>query len=175
MLSNKINVCLACDDNYSKYAGVVIASILANANHDDALAIYVLDGGISETKKEEILSLKSIKDCEINFVDIDESMFTEYSKIKTLEHISFVTYYRLKLSTILPNISRIIYFDCDMVVLTSLKELYQMDIGEKYIAGCVDIGSKRTFAKSKDYINAGLLLFDLDKIIHRSLLVTNER
>ena len=164
MLSNKINVCLACDDNYSKYAGVVIASILANANHDDALAIYVLDGGISETKKEEILSLKSIKDCEINFVDIDESMFTEYSKIKTLEHISFVTYYRLKLSTILPNISRIIYFDCDMVVLTSLKELYQMDIGEKYIAGCVDIGSKRTFAKSKDYINAGLLLFDLDKI-----------
>ena len=26
-----INICLACDENYSKHAGVAIASVLANA------------------------------------------------------------------------------------------------------------------------------------------------
>ena len=35
------NVCLACDDNYAKYAGVVIASILDSANPDDSLCFYI--------------------------------------------------------------------------------------------------------------------------------------
>ena len=52
---DKINVCVACDDNYSKHAGVLIASILTNSNPDDNLAFYILDGGISDIKKEEIL------------------------------------------------------------------------------------------------------------------------
>ena len=43
-LGEKINICLACDDNYSKYAGVVIASILKNAAPKDNLSIYILDG-----------------------------------------------------------------------------------------------------------------------------------
>ena len=34
-----INVCIACDDNYAKYAGVTIASILHNANEEDELVI----------------------------------------------------------------------------------------------------------------------------------------
>ena len=49
-----INVCVACDDNYAKYAGVVIASILNNADSNDKLAIFILDGGISEEHKREI-------------------------------------------------------------------------------------------------------------------------
>lgn len=35
---NKINVCLSCDDNYVKYAGVAIASILNNAGVRDELS-----------------------------------------------------------------------------------------------------------------------------------------
>lgn len=160
MLSNKINVCLACDDNYSKYAGVVIASILANANHDDALAIYILDGGISETKKEEILSLKSIKDCEINFVDIDKSMFTEYSKIKTHSYVSIATYYRLKLTSLLPDVDRIIYFDCDMVINSSLRELFNKELDNYSIAGVKDINRKMV-KENPSYVNAGMLVFNL--------------
>ena len=70
-----INICLSCDDNYSKYAGVVIASILANANNKDDLNFYVLDGGITDIRKQQLLSLKSIKDCPINFVKINEDDF----------------------------------------------------------------------------------------------------
>lgn len=56
-----INVCLACDDNYAKYAGVVIASILDSANPDDSLCFYILDGGIKSKNKDKILALKDIK------------------------------------------------------------------------------------------------------------------
>ena len=57
-----INVCLSCDDNYSKYAGVVVASILDNLKKDENICFYILDGGISEEHKQEILTLKNIKD-----------------------------------------------------------------------------------------------------------------
>ena len=50
-----INVCLACDDNYAKYAGVVIASILDRANPDDSMCFYILDG--ESNQKIKIKSL----------------------------------------------------------------------------------------------------------------------
>ena len=63
MLTNnnpKINVCLSCDENYAQYAGVVIASILANAKAEDHLHFYILNGSISKDSKEKILSLKLV-------------------------------------------------------------------------------------------------------------------
>lgn len=163
-MNDRINVCVACDDNYSKYAGVVIASILSNAAPQDDLHFYILDGGISEQRKTEINSLKSIKDCNIIFKTVNEDLYEEYKKVGTLEHISFATYYRLKLPSMLLDIDRIIYLDCDMVVLSSLRELFNIDIKEKCIAGCEDIGAKKIFSKYKNYVNAGMLLFDLDKM-----------
>ena len=159
-MAEKINVCLACDDNYSKYAGVVIASTLANANSDDDLVFYILDGGISETRKSEILSLKSIKSCDINFVTIDETLFEEYKKVPTLKHISFATFYRLKLDTLLPEVDKIIYLDCDMAVVSSLKELFETDFENNYACGVRDIGRK-LLRKNPNYVNAGMLFFNL--------------
>lgn len=160
-----INVCLSCDDNYSKYASVVIASILFNAFEDDFLNFYILDGKISQENKEKMLLLKNIRNCEINFVYIDESKFNLYKQINTHKYISLPTFYRLKLSELLPNINKIIYLDCDMVVNSSLKELFNIDLKDKFIGGVLDA---RVIHKSKwknsKYINAGMILFDLDKI-----------
>lgn len=158
-----INVCLACDNNYAKYAGVVVASVLANSKNDESLNFYILDGGISESKKTEILSLKSIKDCKIEFVQIDEAMFEDYKKVATHKYISIATYYRLRLATLLPEVERIIYFDCDMVVNSSLNNLFNVELGENVIAGVRDI-NKRMLQQNPSYINAGMVLFDLNKI-----------
>lgn len=158
-----INVCLACDNNYAKYAGVVVASVLANSKDDEDLRFYILDGGISESSKDEILSLKSIKDCGIEFVQIDERMFEDYKKVATHKYISIATYYRLRLATLLPEVERIIYFDCDMVVNSSLKDLFNVELGENVIAGVKDI-NKRMLKQNPSYINAGMVLFDLKKI-----------
>lgn len=158
-----INVCLACDNNYAKYAGVVVASVLANSKDDEDLRFYILDGGISESKKAEILSLKSIKDCKIEFVQIEESMFEDYKKVATHKYISIATYYRLRLATLLPEVERIIYFDCDMVVNSSLNNLFNVELGENIIAGVRDI-NKRMLQQNPSYINAGMVLFDLNKI-----------
>ena len=156
-----INICAACDDNYAKYAGVLIASILDSAATDDDLAFYILDGGIGSDKKQDILSLKKIKDCSINFIKINNTDFSEYLNVKTHKYITIPTFYRLKLPSLLKNIQKVIYFDCDMVVTSSLSELYNTDLQGCIIAGVRDI-NKRMLKKNPDYINAGMIIMDID-------------
>ena len=158
-----INVCLSCDENYAVYAGVVISSILANANQEDNLHFYILDGGISDIKKQQILSLKSIKDCEVNFVKINEEDFADYKCVCTHKYITIATYYRLKLASLLPNIDKIIYLDCDMVVNSSLESLYNTNLDNYLAAGVQDI-NKKVIRKNPSYVNAGMLVFNLDSI-----------
>lgn len=160
-----INVCLSADNNYAQYAGVVIASILANANKNDNLSFYILDGKITEENKEKIYSLKSIKDCNIEFVPVDENKFEGYKNLTTHSYISLATYYRLKLSELLPDVNKVIYLDCDMVVNCSLSELFNTDLENNYMAGVIDIRTKyKPKWKNKIYYNAGMLLMDLEKI-----------
>lgn len=160
---NSINICVACDNNYSKYAGVVIASALASSNKDDLLHFYILDGGITEENKTKIKELRSIKDCEINFVKIDNEMFSDYLSVKTHSYISIPAYYRLKIATLLPNLSRIIYFDCDVVINSSLKTLFNVEMTNYPFAGVKDI-NKRVLKKNPNYVNSGVLVMDLDNI-----------
>lgn len=169
--SNKINVALSCDENYSKYAGVVIASILANAKNDDELNIFILDGGISETSKQKILSLKNIKDCDIEFVQVNDKLFEDYKKIQTHHYISVAACYRLKLASLLPNIDKIIYLDCDVTVCSSLKDLFNINLENNVIAGVRDIDLELKNYQSK-YINSGVLLIDLNKV--RTQNIENE-
>ena len=160
-----INICISSDDNYSQYAGVVIASILANAKDSDNLYFYILDGKIRKENKDKILTLKSIKDCEISFVDIDEKKFELYKDIATHDYVSIATYYRLKLGELLPDIDKIIYLDCDTIVNTSLSDLFNTNIDDSYAAGVLDarVKHKKKWLNT-NYINAGVLLLNLKKI-----------
>ena len=163
MEQNKINVCISCDDNYAKHAGVVVASILKNSGAEDVLAFFILDGGISDTNKVNIESLKALKNCEINFVPINNEIFKDYMNVKTHSYISIATDYRLKLGSLLPEVNKIIYLDCDVIVNDSLAFLFNTDMEDYIIAGVSDIKGKKV-KENPHYVNSGVLLIDLDKI-----------
>ena len=112
-----INIYLATDNNYTKYTGVVMTSILANAYSDEHIVFYILDGGITPGAKEELLTLKKIKDCDINFIQIRNEDFQDYQKVKTHKYVTLATYYILKLTALLPQVDKIIYFDCDFYLV----------------------------------------------------------
>lgn len=163
MKKSIINICIACDNNYAKYAGVVIASVLANAKESDFLNIYILDGGIKESLKEDLNKLKNIKDCYIDFIPINEDLFKDYKAVKTHKYISIATFYRLKLPTLLPSIDKVIYFDCDFIVNSSLNELFNIDMEGYPIAGVLD-NKRKMVKRNPTYINAGMLIFDINKM-----------
>lgn len=162
---NLVNICLSCDDNYSKYAGVVIASILNTLSENSFVNFYILDGNISGENKEKLLKLKQLKECNITFVQVDESKFEVYKQINTHEYLTLPAYYRLKLSELLPNIDTIIYLDCDIIVNSDITELFNIQLGDNIIGGVLDVRVKHKKKwKNTNYINSGMIVFDLAKI-----------
>ena len=142
--------------------------MLSNSKQDDTLCFYILTDGLSENIKAEILKLKEIKDCEIKFITLEEKLFEAYKSIKTHSYIPICTFYRLKLSSILPDVDKIIYLDCDVVVNKSLNELYNSDLGENIVGGVRDI-NRRMLKRNPSYVNAGMLVMDLKKIREQNI------
>lgn len=163
-LNECINVCFSCDNRYAKYLGVTITSILVNKNYDESIHMFVLDGGITEENKTKIKSyVNSYNNTKIDFINIDTSIFKN-CPLDTIPgtHLSLATYYRLILSSII-NLDKILYLDCDIVVTSSLRELYCFDLADNYLAGVIDILFKdntNRLGLSK-YVSAGVILLNL--------------
>ena len=151
----RFNICLSCDNNYVKYAGVVIASILLNSEKDESFVFYILEQNISEDNKKKLLELKKIKDCEINIITPSEELFESCKNLRTISHITLPAYFRLKIGSLIDAKDRVLYLDCDLIVNKSLKEVYFTDFQDNFCAGVRDI--------SKKIINSGVLLINLDK------------
>ena len=117
----KINICLAADENYIKYLIVTIISILKNADKQDEFSFYILCNDICDNSKEIILNLGRKKKCMFHFVDVDIKNFEQYPKGG--EHITNTTYFRYKIAEFLPNVDKIIYLDCDVIVKKSLRNI----------------------------------------------------
>lgn len=164
-----INICISSDDNYIKYLAVTVASILKNANKSDELNFYILDGEISEENKQKVLELKKLKkDTKIEFVKIDKKAFKDC--VKFSEYHTIPAFYRLKMATLLPNIEKIIYLDCDIIVNESLAGLFEENIDDYYMAGVEDLGYFYFYDKywkydnfDQFYANSGVLLLNLKK------------
>jgi lipopolysaccharide biosynthesis glycosyltransferase len=162
----RINICFASDNNYVQHLGATMASILKNAKADDDLHFYILDGGILEINQKKLHSLSSIKDFNMKFIPVNNEDFASCSL--TDNYICIATYYRFMIARLITEIEKLIYLDCDMIVKTSLKELYETDISDYWLAGVEDIGYNyhRVLLKRETksfYINAGMLLINLKK------------
>ena len=80
-------------------------------------------------------------------------------------------YYRIYASALLPEtLDRILYLDADIIVIRSLKELYEMDFEDNYFLACTHIRKflnkmnrlRLGIEEKVPYINTGVILMNLD-------------
>lgn len=168
-----LNVVFASDDNYVPFLSIAIFSLLKNnANDFDEISIFVLDDDISDENKTKVSNLFKDYDCSISFIEtkkLDEMDFNVLGLERNLNKSSLTTYARLFMSTLLPeNIDKVLYLDCDALIVDSYKELWNLNISDYYCAGVLDgintaVKEKLGFKKEENYINAGFLLVNLKK------------
>ena len=161
----RINICFISDNNYVEHLVVSMTSILKNANIDDDLYFYILENDISINNKNKILSLTNIKSCEISFFKISVRMFENFPNYN-LNYINKTGYYRYLVADILKDIDKVLYLDNDIVVLSSLKNLFAENIEDYYLGGIEDICyyfyNKFHNTNYEQYINSGVLLINLN-------------
>lgn len=162
-----MNIFFSCDDNFEILLNTCIASILTNSRPDEDFSFFILDGGISDRVKNNIEELKRIKPFTIEYLVITNEDFVGCSIHKDA-HQSLATFYRYKMCTLKPKLDRILYIDADMIVRTSLSELYNTDLEGHVLGAVADTGNKHVCGHLKlnpshHYFNAGMLLIDCKK------------
>lgn len=172
----EIPIFFSTDKNYVPYLDVAIASLIANASKEYSYRIIVLNTGLPE-KDTALIKAREGGLFKIDFIDISSSIEHISSCFKNVYHFSVATYYRLFIASLFPQYDKIIYLDCDLVVLEDISRLYGTDLGENILAAVPDffvahtdafrLYAEKAIGVSADtYFNAGVLLISLDKFRH---------
>ncbi len=186
-----VSVVIASDDHYAPHLGALIVSIFDNISSDATVDLLVLDGGISEENQDLLMRLVPAGSS-LHFIPMRDE-FTHYF---THMHFSRATFFRLVLDGILKSRDKVIYIDCDTIVLGDLCELWEIDMEDKSIAAVHDYimdhfckskvlsadftGSLPARAYLRDYVGisaehcdhyfqAGLLIMNLSRIREQGL------
>ncbi len=163
MSENTINIALAADDNYAVCMGITILSVLKSASKEDKLAFYILENQISAKRKAEIESLKKFREFDIFWIPLKPCDLKEL--VVNQKGLTSTAYARLLIGEKIPC-DKIIYLDCDILVRDSLSPLFNVDLGNKWVGGVIDINIASGYYKKnlgervKHYINSGVLLIN---------------
>ncbi len=165
--NNTIPITMALDDGYIYPTVVAITSIMENANKNILYQFYIMHPTkFSIENKNKLISLeKKYKKCKINLIDMTEDF--KFKNASTSQLITTPSYYRLVLPELLPNINKIIYLDGDILVLTDLQEMYNINMENYYFKGFLDItvNGVDNFTLDNDHcICAGVMLINLDEL-----------
>lgn len=162
-----MNVAYSTSDLYSELAATSIASLLENSKDVDEINVYVIDIGISDKHRQDLLDLAAAYGRHLEFLEDLNVEDIAHTKIDVGRwHIS--TFSRLFLLHVLPEgMDKIIYIDCDMIIRHSLKTLWEMDMEGTW---CMSADDCRGKMYRKDigipmdsiYTNNGLMVIDLD-------------
>lgn len=161
-----MHIAFSATDSYADYLGTTIYSIIQHHPNQE-LHFYVLTKWMSDHSRFKLKRLTSHL-VRISFIEIDSKTF-EHLPLK--EGISLETYFRILLPSQLPELDRILYLDCDILVKGSLTPLWESDLTHHYLAGVneldmlhdnSDYRQKIGFTPQDIYVNAGVLLFNLE-------------
>jgi lipopolysaccharide biosynthesis glycosyltransferase len=148
----KIPVAFCFDARGAKMAAVTIKSLLVASDGRCDYDIYCViapdvDKSLCDMIRGVVKEFKSA----VHFVpgnhDFDKSNRRNWP---------VAMWYRLMLPKLLPDVSRIIYADMDILFFGDLIDIYEYDLGKNVIAAVP--------TRTDKYINSGFLLMDLDKI-----------
>ncbi len=146
-------------------------------NTSSKVMVHILhDNTLTDENRQRFIRTTEKYHQGINFVDMSEyaEKFTEH---KISKYWTIGTMYRLFIIDMLPELDKIIYLDCDILVNLDISELWNIDIEDKSFAAVLDTIPETLKAYStrnlqlrlininrKFYINAGVLVMNLQKI-----------
>ncbi len=170
-MNKEIPIFFSTDDNYIPYLDVAIKSLIANASKMFEYRIIILNTGLKDDNVRMVMQNER-DGFKIVFTDISNEVENIKSRFKNVYHFSVVTYYRLFIASLFPQYDKVIYLDCDLVVLGDVSELYHTELGDNILGAAPEqfvqntkefrLYAKEALGVDPDgYVNAGVLLMNL--------------
>ncbi len=170
-----INVAFSSDNNFAQHLCVSIYSLLDSLSPERHIRIIVLDGGISTENREKIIKTVKTFDNKKNSIEFYSINKLDFSSFKESKQITKATYYRIKIPELFPDIKKILYLDCDLIIVKDISPLFDMNFGKNYLLAVKDSSIEmeqqyRKYVSFKNgYFNAGVLLINLEKFRNNNI------
>ena len=164
----KENLCVTynADNNYAKYLGISMLSLFETNKDFKEIDVYIMDCGISDTNKEKLLGIGDEYGRKIFFVSMKD--FISGLKLNMgPKKIAIAAYARLFISSVIPDkYDKVLYLDCDTIILDNQSSLWKTDLKDFFAAGVRDTVERYAvtrigLTKRDLYVNAGVLLVNL--------------
>ena len=162
-----LNILLSSDDNYAQHLCATIFSLLVHNTDFGEIVLYIVDNQIHDDSKEKITFVVGRFD-NAKIIWIPFAEWESKLSLNMAWSISLSAYARLFVGEMLPrSIGRVLYLDCDMIIVDSLRSLWNTKL-DSFVLGAVqdfisDCTKSAVGLLPKDaYFNSGLLLIDLN-------------
>lgn len=163
----KMSVVYSTDDNYMQHAGVSLTSLFEHNQDAERIDVYVIQNEVSEENAKKLERIGERYRRSIRFVDFRH--ISRKLRLNTGGSISDSSYARLFIASVVDSdVDKVLYLDCDTLVTGSLRELWNTDLEDCWVAGVRDTAGPAARAnvglKEEDlYVNAGVLLINVKK------------
>ena len=162
-----MNILISTNDNYYEAARILLRSLFYH-NRDTSIKIYLFHSDLNAKKIGQMRRFAEKNGGELFEKEIDDNVMKDVP----VAMLSKETYYRLMAPRLLPeNLDRILYLDIDMIVTGNIRKIYEADFGNKLFMAVPDtsvglepLKKKLHMKKNSVYINAGVLLMNLEKL-----------
>lgn len=171
----KTAITVVFNEYFAPIASVNLQSVIDFSSQDTTYDIILLHDGLDErTKKMLRYPFRGLKNFSVRFIDF-RYLLVNYSFHTERGYLPII-YGRLVAPHILSEFDRIIYLDSDLIMNCDVRELYEIDLKDNFIAGVRDLpmiawGSIKDHEEYKNlnrlrlsdkenYINSGVLVFN---------------
>lgn len=169
-----VPIVFAVDDNYAPFLGVALKSIIDNSSADNLYKIYILNTGLAPINVKRINALTK-DNFEITFVDVNVELEKIRDRLFIRDYYTNTTYYRFFIPELFRGYDKILYLDCDIVVLDDIAKLYQIELNDNFIGAIQEevMSTIKVFGdyveeglgiSCKNYFNAGVALLNLKQL-----------
>jgi lipopolysaccharide biosynthesis glycosyltransferase len=165
-----IHITFNIDANYVKHCGVTMVSILTS-NPGETFRFHIVADSLPAADRDALSQLAARYGSQVAYYAPDQDLLRGFEIRKFSRRISLATYYRCILSDLLPaDVHRVLYLDCDIVVMGNLLPFWQTPMDERTgVAvvddiGCGELGRYDVlqYPARYSYFNAGVMLINLD-------------
>jgi lipopolysaccharide biosynthesis glycosyltransferase len=161
-----------CDPGFFQHLAVALASLLVN-NQRRSLDVTIVASARDVAAERRLLSvLPAHPDANVT---IRHFALDKFRRLPTSAHFTIEAYLRiLAIDTLPPDIEKILYLDCDVVVAAALDDLWETDISSHMLAAVPEpfvAGRPQALGLPEGaiYVNSGVLLFNVRRWRERRL------
>lgn len=170
------NVVYATNEGYASLAGVSMISLFVNNKNMEELDVYILADGLSEESLEHFGEIAKTFERQVHIIKVQDVLKKMESQgIKGYDNAldqGLTAYARLYIPELIPQVERVLYLDCDTLVVGDVTELFEMDLNDNVIGMAYDV-LQNLYKKNiqipldRSYYNSGVMIMDTEKWIEK--------